>query len=132
MLEEPYHGIYQKFAYKETWVIKNGDLQKIRIRTYGRREKYNCSQDFLTSRQQQCTCKLSYSTNLKSHKDFLNRYLPQNNKKQVTQKPEIFGNVSVEMYKKKMVARNFKWIFSPEEKMSTEVYTLEQMAAKIY
>lgn len=121
MLEEPYHGIYQKFAYKETWVIKNGDLQKIRIRTYGRREKYNCSQDFLTSRQQQCTCKLSYSTNLKSHKDFLNRYLPQNNKKQVTKKPEIFGNVSVETYKKKMVARNFKWIFSPEEKMSTEV-----------
>lgn len=34
MLEEPYEGIYQKFAYKETYVIKNGELKKIKVRTY--------------------------------------------------------------------------------------------------
>lgn len=121
MLEEPYEGIYQKFAYKETYVIKNGELKKIKVRTYAGRKSYQCSWDFLTSRQQQCTCKLSYSTNLASHKKMLMQYLPQKNKKYVKEKPEIFGNVSLETYKKKMVARNFKWIFSPEEKMSPEV-----------
>lgn len=55
-----------------------------------------------------------------SHKRMLERYLEQKNKKEVINKPEIFGNVSVEQYKKKMVQTNFKWIFSPEEKMDKE------------
>ncbi len=58
---------------------------------------------------------------MNAHKKFLEQYLPQKNKKSVINKPEIFGNVTVEEYRKKMVPLNFKWIFSPEEKMDKEV-----------
>lgn len=120
-MEEPYEGLYQKFDFQNHWYIENGTLRRIKPSSYRRRRNYERSEEFLTSRKQQCTLKLSYSKKLKSHKDFLDRYLPQKNKKAVTVKPEIFGNVSLATYKKKMVATNFKWIFSPEEQMDSEV-----------
>lgn len=120
-MEQPYEGIYQRFDFQNHWVIRNGVLRRIKPSSYRRRINYQRSEEFLTSRRQQCTLKLSYSRKLKSHKDFLDRYLPQKNKSHVIEKPEIFGNISLASYKKKMVATNFKWIFSPEETMEPEI-----------
>ncbi|MBR4598827.1 MAG: relaxase/mobilization nuclease domain-containing protein [Treponema sp.] len=52
--------------------------------------------------------------------------MPQKDKKEVLEKPEIFGNISLEEYKSKMDETCFKWIISPEKKTSPKV--LKEMA----
>ncbi len=116
-------GIYTENDYKPFWTIRNGNLVEIKPKYWHKHTNINRSEDFRTSRQQQCTCKLSYSNKMDSHKRMLERYLLQKNKKGVIEKPELFGNVTLEQYKKKMVDKHFKWIFSPEEKL--DVKTLQ-------
>ena len=64
---------------------------------------------------QRCTAKFYYSTSLKVHQQYLEYYMPQKYKDEVKKKPEIFGNISLEEYKKKMVPMNYKWVISPEK-----------------
>lgn len=64
---------------------------------------------------QRCMAKFYYSPSLKVHQQYLDYYMPQKYKDEVKVKPEIFGNISLEEYKKKMVPMNYKWIISPEK-----------------
>lgn len=90
----------------------------------GRREK----RDFHSrvgggiSRKQPCMVKLYYTDNKASHKEFLRRYMTQENKKGVTDKPDLFNDeydevpesVVVDYEENKMVDLGFKFIISPE------------------
>lgn len=108
---------------------------------------YSDNNDYITSRQQQCVAKMNFSTNYTSYLDFLNKYMTQVNKEDVTEKPELFGNMSKDEFevmvkknhkdvldfnkaqKKKLKRMNskklkqkqdlfFKWIISPDIQMS--------------
>lgn len=86
--------------------------------------------------------KLHYGNNRKSHLAFLNTYMPQKNKDALTlEKPELFGNTSLEEYKNKMTGRHFKWILSPETQLSSDelkaftrlfVQRMEQQTGRTY
>lgn len=78
------------------------------------------SNNFLTSRMQQCMVKFHYSNKLDSHRRLLREYMTQQNKDWVKEKPELFGNTSLEEYKQNMVARNYRFIISPETQLSVE------------
>lgn len=75
---------------------------------------------------QRCTAKFYYSPSLKVHQQYLEYYMPQKYKDEVKEKPEIFGNISLEEYKKKMVPMNYKWVISPEKEADEK--TLYYMA----
>lgn len=97
---------------------------------------------FINTRSQICTVKLNYGSNRKSHLAFLNTYMPQKNKDALTlEKPELFGNTSLEEYKNKMTGRHFKWILSPETQLSSDelkaftrlfVQRMEQQTGRTY
>lgn len=120
-MEQPYDGLFLEYDFQNYWYIENGALRKIRPSSYCRKNIYRRTEEFLTSRKQQCTCKMSFSKKLAAHKKFLDQYIRQKQKKEVEKKPELFGNVTEEQYRKQMVPMNYKWIFSPEEKMDPEV-----------
>lgn len=93
----------------------------------------NYSNTFITSTKQQCTVKFRYSDNKACHFKFLNGYMVQKYKKEVTKKPELFGNVSKEEYQKLMAnssvikfgrtiktSRHYKWILSPEKNLDED------------
>lgn len=74
------------------------------------------------SRLQFCVTKMRYSKNGKSHNTFLKTYLPQNNKDEVKNKPEIFGSEDYEEHK---VPLHFKFIISPDktENLNLNLFT---------
>jgi len=96
---------------------------------------------FINTRSQICTVKLNYGNNKKSHLAFLHTYMPQKNKDAITEKPELFGNISPDEYKAKMTGRHFKWILSPETQLSSNelkaftrlfVQRMEQQTGRSY
>ena len=96
---------------------------------------------FINTRSQICTVKLNYGSNKKSHLAFLHTYMPQNNKDAIAEKPELFGNISLDEYKSKMTGRHFKWILSPETQLSADelqaftrlfVSRMEQQTGRTY
>ena len=68
---------------------------------------------FIADSNQQCVFKFRYSNNMTLHKRFVELYMPQLNKEEVTEKPELFGD-DIEEYKAHAVAKHFKFIISPE------------------
>ena len=73
------------------------------------------------SKNQRCSTKFRYSQNKQSHLKYLNAYMAQKNKDDVERKPELFGNCSLEEYKKKMTGKHFKFILSPEKNLPEDV-----------
>lgn len=65
------------------------------------------------SRKQRVTFKLSYSHSLKAHKKYIETYMPQKNKDEVSEKPALFGS-DIDEYNAHMVGTHFKCIISPE------------------
>ena len=81
----------------------------------------------LTAEQRQrCMVKMYYGDSKESHLKHLKEYMTQMKKNGVTEKPVLFGNISMEEYAKKATDRYFKWIISPEKKMSRD--ELENLA----
>jgi hypothetical protein len=71
------------------------------------------------SRQQQCIVKCRIGKEIISHRRFIKEYLPQENKSQVKEKPELFSAETVnqdylDQYAQVMTGRHFKFIISPE------------------
>lgn len=66
-----------------------------------------------SEKNQRVTFKMSYSSSMKSHEQYIKYYMPQYNKDFVEEKPELFG-MSEEEYEKHKVPLNFKCIVSPE------------------
>lgn len=62
---------------------------------------------------QRVTFKMSYSSSMKSHDQYIKYYMPQHNKDYVEEKPELFG-MSEDEYENNKVPLNFKCIISPE------------------
>ena len=73
----------------------------------------------LTAEQKQrCMAKMYYGDSKESHLKHLKEYMTQKRKANVKEKPVLFGNLSTEKYVEKDTGRYFKWIISPERKMS--------------
>jgi hypothetical protein len=71
------------------------------------------------SNQQLCVVKLNIGKEKTAHIRFIQEYLPQENKKQVLEKPELFNDGMVDpgflsSYYAAMTDRHFKFIISPE------------------
>lgn len=76
-----------------------------------------------SEKNQRVTFKMSYSSSMKSHDQYIKYYMPQYNKDYVEEKPELFG-MSEEEYEKHKVPLNFKCIISPESnKINLETLT---------
>ena len=96
----------------------------------------------MNQKEQFCVVKMNYANTKRNHLFFVENYLQQKNKDYVTEKPEVFGNVSFEEYKEiirnqtstkvvkgsrkntvrqpKKVERHFRFILSPELNLSKE------------
>lgn len=66
-----------------------------------------------SEKNQRVTFKMSYSSSMKSHEQYIKYYMPQYNKDYIEEKPELFG-MNEEEYEKHKVPLNFKCIISPE------------------
>jgi hypothetical protein len=71
------------------------------------------------STQQMCVVKLNIGKEKTAHTRFIKEYLPQENKKQVIEKPQLFNNAVVDpefisSYYRTMTDKHFKFIISPE------------------
>jgi hypothetical protein len=71
------------------------------------------------SRQQQCVVKCRIGKETAAHQRFIKEYMPQENKRQVTEKPELFNTETIgkdylDQYAQAMTGRHFKFIISPE------------------
>lgn len=97
---------------------------------------------FMNQKEQFCVVKMNYANTKRNHLYFVENYLCQKNKDYVTEKPEVFGNVSYEEYKEiirsqtsarvvkgsrknttreqKKVERHFRFILSPELNLTKE------------
>ena len=83
---------------------------------------------FITSKNQYCVVKMNYGTDTNSHRRYLNTYMVQKNKKDIKEKPEVFGNISSEEYNevrkktstgfKNKKSLHFKFIISPEKQLN--------------
>lgn len=85
--------------------------------TYLKRPKVIFNYD---SPKQFCVVKMRYSINKQVHQKFLDHYMVQEDKPEVKNKPQLFGNLTKEEYKKKMSNQCFKWILSPEKNLDIE------------
>lgn len=71
--------------------------------------------------KQPCMVKMFYTDSKKAHKEFLRNYMPQENRKEVEDKPKLFNEEYDEVpeeiildYEENMDKRGFKFIISPE------------------
>ena len=83
-----------------------------------KRRRY-CGLRSALSAQQYCMGKLRIGKDLKSHKRYIEQYLPQENKKEVLEKPELYTDGKaddkfLDGYSKTMTGKHFKFIISPE------------------
>ena len=70
---------------------------------------------------QRCTVKMYYGNSVEKHKEFLRRYMPQENKKEIEEKPTLFNehydcvpDTELERYESQMDNFHFKFVISPE------------------
>lgn len=68
---------------------------------------------FTDSKNQLCVAKMRFGSSKAAHIKFITLYMPQKNKSEVIEKPELFGD-DIEEYKEHAVAKHFKFIISPE------------------
>lgn len=73
------------------------------------------SSAFENEKMQRVMVKMRYSQKLETHQKFLRHYMVQENKANVLEKPDLFGNDTAENYEKRMAKRHFKFIISPEK-----------------
>lgn len=113
--------IRSKDTLKETGLLLL-DLNRLLLPHKNTKKKRSPSARFFGNASgQRCVVKMRYETEVKTHKDFLRRYLPQEEKADVKDKPKLFGARSdalteeeVLEYEKKMSPLHFRFIVSPE------------------
>lgn len=73
------------------------------------------------AQKQPCTVKMYYTENRETHIEFLRNYMPQKNKKEVSEKPKLFNGIYDEVpeseilkYESEADDFGFKFIISPE------------------
>ena len=92
---------------------------------YGLNKKKYKKKEFtsrgFSGRKQLCTVKMYYGNTKESHKEFLRRYMPQENKKEVEDKPTLFNErydivpeSELLRYESQMDDFHFKFMISPE------------------
>lgn len=69
--------------------------------------------DYVSQKNQRVTFKMSYSPKIDVHKAYISTYMSQEDKINVTEKPEIFGTEKNE-YEANMIGKHYKCILSPE------------------
>ncbi|MDR1173981.1 MAG: relaxase/mobilization nuclease domain-containing protein [Treponema sp.] len=96
------------------------------------------------SPQQNCITKLRIGKDIYTHKRFIKEYLPQENKKDVIEKPALYNNDMVdgqalEQYYKAITGKHFKFIISPESSrvdlpalVKTLVKRMEKISGKSF
>lgn len=109
--------------------IKNFD-EREKMRTAAART-FGKSSSYLSTRKQFCVVKMNYSVKKASMMQYLTRYMPQKDKKEVTDKPELFGNITAEEFKKKIKGKSgnfrkgerlhYKFVLTPEKNLPPEI-----------
>lgn len=73
------------------------------------------------AQKQPCMVKIHYTENRETHIEFLRNYMPQKNKKEVSEKPKLFNGIYDEVpeseilkYESEAADMGFKFIISPE------------------
>ncbi|MCF0242627.1 MAG: hypothetical protein HUK25_08315 [Treponema sp.] len=103
-------------------VFKKDDVRQLNhfLKKLGRMRNATWHSDFFYSNAQRfpewyqrVSFMASYSNTMKSHLRYIKKYLVQADKKEVENKPELFGT-PIEEYEKNMVPLNFKFVISPE------------------
>lgn len=121
-----YYSEDDKIKFKKPIYVRD-DLETLNrlFKTYSKSKKKFNPKSKITSggisgsafkfseKNQRVTFKMSYSSSMKSHDQYIKYYMPQYNKDFVEEKPELFG-MSEEEYEKHKVPLNFKCIVSPE------------------
>ena len=108
----------QNLLYASLRIIKSGKSHRTSNFNFS---EFGGGTPYVPDKTQRVAAKFSYASKIEIHKKFLNRYMPQKDKKEVIDKPEIFGNISLEEYKSKMSETCFRWMISPEKKCSPAV-----------
>jgi hypothetical protein len=101
--------------------------------------RYHGLRSALSSRQQ-CITKLRIGKDVYTHKRFITEYLPQENKKDVFEKPALYNNGliddrALDHYYQAMTGKHFKFIISPESPrvdIQALVKTLVKRMEKIF
>jgi hypothetical protein len=124
MLKPPKDLLWQRRVYKKDDMREYRQLCRIldtllfTRNSQDRNRRYPGPQSALSA-WQNCMVKLRIGKDLKSHKRFIDQYLPQENKKEVIEKPAIYssgkaGGQFLDSYTQKMTGKHFKFIISPE------------------
>lgn len=108
-------------------IKKNEEQKKAFFNKYG----LNPSSSYLFSKNQFCVVKVGYSVKKVTMQQYLNRYMPQLDKKEIEEKPELFGNISHEEFKKRINSHtgnfrkgerlHYKIVLTPEESLPPEI-----------
>ena len=81
------------------------------------------SEGFESNRKQRVVSKVSYGFSKRKHLEYLKKYMPQQTKDEVSDKPELFGS-DFEEYEANIVPFHYKMIISPEnQNVDLEVLT---------
>lgn len=98
--------------WKEIYYLVNAGKKK---------KNNNYSRGGTSNRNQRCTVKMYYGGTKEKHKEFLRRYMPQENKKEVMDKPTLFNDTydnvpesELLKYEQQMDDFHFKFMVSPE------------------
>ncbi len=105
LLRKLFKKINQKGKYKnfqKPIYIKNN---------YTKNSKYDNT--FPHLEKQMCMIKFRYGNDTRSHKMFLQTYMPQENKEEVLEKPKYFGD-DLASYEANLTKKHFKFIISPD------------------
>jgi hypothetical protein len=144
-LKTPKDLLWQKRVYKKDDMREYSrlcrELDKLLYVKKGR-DKYHGYHGLrqALSSQQNCITKLRIGKDEHTHKRFIREYLPQENKKNVIEKPELYNTGPVDgqaldQYYKAMTGKHFKFIISPESPrvdIQALVKTLVKRMEKIF
>jgi hypothetical protein len=102
---------YRKLCRELSNLFFSGNSGKRDRMFYGSRSALSC--------RQLCVVKCRRGKGITAHQRFIKEYLPQENKRGVTEKPELFNTETIgkdylDQYTQAMNGRHFKFIISPE------------------
>lgn len=98
----------------------NSDSDKVENFNFNNRKKITIINFNPDSKKQFCAVKFRFSKNKQVHQKYLDHYMVQEDKDNVKDKPELFGNIASDEYHKKMDSTCYKWILSPERNLTAE------------
>lgn len=139
---------FLKVEVKPPKKIKNSDAGKETARMWreisflfssGKKKKVKKSSSRKTSNYgQRCTIKMYYGNTLEKHREFLRRYMPQENREEVVEKPVLFNerydsvpNTELDRYEQQMDDFHFKFIVSPENQTIPAIHMVRSFVCHL-